>query len=532
MDALPVAKTAFVGKRWRRPPATARMFLRTICLLLDISTFPGTVDYVGPYLTEKNGYSQFSPVDLEIRVGTALTESCKGSSTSLATPTNSRRNRSHTAEALFRPVTCGISYGGGQQRVSNLAQNEHNHAVLDALIKQAAVRRVANFGSAAFQLFAPRLYDYYEDSMNALYLQDPSLRPNFTNNVFAAVTFNLGRRTISYTHLDHLNLPWGWCAITAVGNFDPIAGGHIVLHDLRMVIEFPPGSTILIPSAILRHSNTTIAADERRYSFTQFSAGGLFRWIEHGFQPAKNAPAGTIANTPSPLAEEQGTMDSEQGHGHEDSKVTRQRMLRRERNRRYQQKLKGIIRTMKTAVPTTALPAASNIQIASAESRHPSSSGVQPIAPPQPPSAVPARTSRAYQVLRVPHTPDGSSRNPIQLPITPGTMDQSSLRDLNAALLAWGFVDDPRGFLRRFDEQRAARDDGQDDMDAEWIHSVEDWLLEGDELLDSMQQLVVSGCMSSLCAEELGRVWGELSAIAFKVQLLMAGIEVRLDRLL
>ncbi|KAL7284430.1 hypothetical protein ACG7TL_001720 [Trametes sanguinea] len=532
MDALPVAKTAFVGKRLAQTASDRADVSKGDLLAAGYQYVPwdgrpilDREEHVFAVLAGRPRDQSWDGINGELQ---RLFDITRDAYQFTAQQVTHRRG-------AFPAVTCGISYGGGQQRVSNLTQKEHNHAVLDALIKQAAVRRVANFGSAAFQLFAPRLYDYYEDSMNALYLQDPSLRPNFTNNVFAAATFNLGPRTISYTHLDHLNLPWGWCAITAVGNFDPIAGGHIVLHDLRMVIEFPPGSTILIPSAILRHSNTTIAADERRYSFTQFSAGGLFRWIEHGFQPAKNAPAGTIANTPSPLAEEQGTMDSEQGHGHEDSKVARQRMLRRERNRRYQQKLKGIIRTMKTAVPTTALPTASNIQIASAESRHPSSSGVQPIAPLQPPSAVPARTSRAYQVLRVPHTPDGtasSSRNPIQLPITPGTMDQSYLRDLNAALLAWGFVDDPRGILRRFDEQRAARDDGQDGMDAEWIHSVEDWLLEGDELLDSMQQLVVSGCMSSLCAEELGRVWGELSAIAFKVQLLMAGIEVRLDRLL
>lgn len=52
-----------------------------------------------------------------------------------------------------------------------------------------------------------------------------------------------------------------------------------------MVIEFPPGSTILLPSASLRHGNTTIQQGEHRYSFTQYTAGGIFRWVEQGFRP-------------------------------------------------------------------------------------------------------------------------------------------------------------------------------------------------------------------------------------------------------
>ncbi|KAJ2962745.1 hypothetical protein NUW54_g14313 [Trametes sanguinea] len=113
-------------------------------------------------------------------------------------------------------------------------------------------------------------------------------------------------------------------------------------------------------------------------------------------------------------------------------------------------------------------------------------------------------------------------------------MDQSCLRDINAALIAWGYVNDPRGFLQCFDKQpgrRATQGERHEGVDAEWIQSVEDWLLEGDDILDSMQNFIVSGQLSCLCAEELGRIWGELSAVSFKVQLLMAGIEVRIDLL-
>jgi len=55
------------------------------------------------------------------------------------------------------------------------------------------------------------------------------------------------------------------------------------LWDCHLVVEFPPGATILLPSAILAHSNVTISPEETRYSFTQYTAGGLFRWVDQGF---------------------------------------------------------------------------------------------------------------------------------------------------------------------------------------------------------------------------------------------------------
>ncbi|KAI9056573.1 hypothetical protein FKP32DRAFT_1586074, partial [Trametes sanguinea] len=185
----------------------------------------------------------------------------------------------------YAAIGAGISFGGGQQRVSNLAQSKHNRGVTDILLRHPGVRRVANFGSSAMQLFAPKLHQYYESTLNAVCEHDPSLRPNFPRNAFAAATFNLGPETVTYRHRDHLNLPFGWCAVTALGDFDPVSGGHLVIWDLKMIFEFPPGSSILLPSALLVHSNLPIAPGERRYSFTQYSAGGLFRWAASGFRP-------------------------------------------------------------------------------------------------------------------------------------------------------------------------------------------------------------------------------------------------------
>ncbi|KAH6870861.1 hypothetical protein BKA70DRAFT_1242183 [Coprinopsis sp. MPI-PUGE-AT-0042] len=74
-----------------------------------------------------------------------------------------------------------------------------------------------------------------------------------------------------------------YASVQALGRFDSTKGGHLVLPDLKVVIEFPAGSLILIPSATLTHANTPVQDGEVRLSFTQFSAGGLFRYVDNGF---------------------------------------------------------------------------------------------------------------------------------------------------------------------------------------------------------------------------------------------------------
>ena len=74
--------------------------------------------------------------------------------------------------------------------------------------------------------------------------------------------------------------------MTSIGDFDPTKGGHLVLWDCKLVIEFPPGSTILIPSAVITHSNVPVAPHKKHFSFTQYTAGVLFRWVDNDFQTA------------------------------------------------------------------------------------------------------------------------------------------------------------------------------------------------------------------------------------------------------
>ncbi|KAJ7202014.1 hypothetical protein GGX14DRAFT_370630 [Mycena pura] len=195
----------------------------------------------------------------------------------------SRKRRHHRrAQTRFAPLSRGISHGGGQQEPGFLQTSATNSPIVESLATHPAFVRIAGFTAALFQLWAPQLFTYYHSTLAALKSWDPALCQNFPGSPFAACTWNFGM-AVCALHLDFANLAWGWCAVTALGDFDPDYGGHLILWDWKLVIRFPPGSTILIPSTLLRHSNTRIRKFERRSSFVQYTAGALFRWVDNQF---------------------------------------------------------------------------------------------------------------------------------------------------------------------------------------------------------------------------------------------------------
>ncbi|KIK52237.1 hypothetical protein GYMLUDRAFT_180331, partial [Collybiopsis luxurians FD-317 M1] len=84
-------------------------------------------------------------------------------------------------------------------------------------------------------------------------------------------------------HQDAGNQSDGWCAMTSAGKFNPDEGGHLVFWDLGYIVRFPPGATILFPSALITHSNVPVRSGEMCYSIVQFSSGGLFQWRYNGW---------------------------------------------------------------------------------------------------------------------------------------------------------------------------------------------------------------------------------------------------------
>ncbi|THU84015.1 hypothetical protein K435DRAFT_822833 [Dendrothele bispora CBS 962.96] len=174
----------------------------------------------------------------------------------------------------FTAANYGIFHGGGGVKPGNLIHTKTNNSTLKSLCQHWSFKRLSGFANGIFKAWAPRLWSYYSTNLDKLLKSDSSLKLPFSQSVWSTMTFNFGPQTVCFPHIDFSNLPFGWCAIWALGDFDPKRGGHLILWDLNLVIEFPPGSLILIPSG----------GHEKRYSFTQFTPGALFRWVDNGFQ--------------------------------------------------------------------------------------------------------------------------------------------------------------------------------------------------------------------------------------------------------
>ncbi|KAK7023266.1 hypothetical protein R3P38DRAFT_3195291 [Favolaschia claudopus] len=181
---------------------------------------------------------------------------------------------------LFAAVNVGLTMGKGQPEPTWLDGGDYS-ALAEQLIQNEDIQRMASFASYAFALWAPRLHDHYVKNNAKLRTHCPDLRRLFPNSVFSCAAFNFARNVWTFKHRDVCNIPYGWCAIQSMGNFDATKGGHLILWDLKMVVEFPAGALILVPSATIAHSNIPVQDGDERVSFTQFTAGGLFRFTDN-----------------------------------------------------------------------------------------------------------------------------------------------------------------------------------------------------------------------------------------------------------
>ncbi|RXW15677.1 hypothetical protein EST38_g10176 [Candolleomyces aberdarensis] len=178
--------------------------------------------------------------------------------------------------------------GGGQKHPGNLAQRLRSRCKLvQSILLNKSIKRIAGFQSSAFYFLAPKLYWRYANDLGRLYDSQSELCWNFEGSIYPCVAFNCGPQSITTLHFDQGNLSHGLCAVTPLGNFDWKKGGHLVLWELKLVLEFPPGTVALLPSAAVKHCNTPIQKGEERMSITQFAAGGLFRWVAYGMRSAK-----------------------------------------------------------------------------------------------------------------------------------------------------------------------------------------------------------------------------------------------------
>ena len=137
-----------------------------------------------------------------------------------------------------------------------------------------------------FRIYRRQNYEYVKKTVEDIQKELLALRQPYDEavSVYPSCSFNLGPQTMSSPHKDITNLTSSWCLITAIGNFDPKFRGHLILEEIGLIVEFPPSSTILIPSALIMHHNTPVKDNETCFYIVQYAAGGLFRWAANGFK--------------------------------------------------------------------------------------------------------------------------------------------------------------------------------------------------------------------------------------------------------
>ncbi|KAL1658386.1 hypothetical protein GGF50DRAFT_67357 [Schizophyllum commune] len=199
--------------------------------------------------------------------------------------TFSAEEREHR-RGLFSVKGVGISHGGGQKEPGLLKHSDKNARELQRIVKLKPMQDLAHLNSTAFGNWQPEIYDEYAKTKKKLLEWKPRMRRflNFKKSVWSCLTINFGPRTQCCPHRDFNNLSYGFCAITALGDFDPDRGGHLILRELKLVIRFPPGASIIVPSALITHYNAHIGQGETRYSVTQYTSGAIFRFVEHGLK--------------------------------------------------------------------------------------------------------------------------------------------------------------------------------------------------------------------------------------------------------
>lgn len=119
---------------------------------------------------------------------------------------------------------------------------------------------------------------------------------------------------------------------------------------------------------------------------------------------------------------------------------------------------------------------------------------------------------------------------PICIPLTPDTVRANQLAVLNRRLEHWGYCDNPRDFFHTVtDEYQLASQNGKT-LEA-WVAQRSEWIGEGDDILDAIEEFICGGYMdsSSLTQAGLQTHWENLTSVVYKVQYMMAAVEVRID---
>ena len=126
------------------------------------------------------------------------------------------------------------------------------------------------------------MYRNYADKLHSLFEKISELDRHIRKSVFPTATFDFTNGRPCGVHDYHPNGAVGWCSLFAGGDFDPTVGGHLYLPQVQLLIEFPPGATVLLPSNLV-YGIVPVAPGQTRYTFSQYIPADLIRYVDNGF---------------------------------------------------------------------------------------------------------------------------------------------------------------------------------------------------------------------------------------------------------
>ncbi|KAF7320031.1 hypothetical protein MKEN_00787100 [Mycena kentingensis (nom. inval.)] len=191
-----------------------------------------------------------------------------------------RENDTHRG---VKSINEGLFYGKGLRKIVQMRSSVAGLGIHMRTNKD--IQDICTFASSALTTWFPNISAQANERLSKIEaVVGESYTRTFARSAFACVAFNFGPQSAAIFHRDWTDAAGEICTAWAGGKFNHKKRGHILFLELKIALEFPPGTLVLFPSAILTHANIPVAPHEQRVSIVQYTPGNLARFVDNGFR--------------------------------------------------------------------------------------------------------------------------------------------------------------------------------------------------------------------------------------------------------
>ncbi|KAJ8580999.1 hypothetical protein M405DRAFT_847310 [Rhizopogon salebrosus TDB-379] len=153
-------------------------------------------------------------------------------------PNDSGWDQTEANDAMGKAKEPCVSHGGGRQAPGKISNSARNTTELDELLASIAIERLAGFanGMSVVRRYSgtKRRCDRRSAQLCTESLQN--LLDDLPDEYSPAAMFNFGPHTVTYEHTDSEHFASVMCSITALGEYNAVTGGHLILFDVDVII--------------------------------------------------------------------------------------------------------------------------------------------------------------------------------------------------------------------------------------------------------------------------------------------------------